>query len=169
MRDGQTREWLEADGLGGFASGTASGIRTRRYHALLLTATTPPTGRLVLVNGFDAWVTTPSGRFAISSQLYGPDVTYPDGESRIADFTTEPWPRWTFDLPGGTRVAQEILVPKGASAAAVSWTLLSGMSPVGLEVRPFLSGRDYPRLHPENPAVGLDALYLQDGSLRLHP
>ena len=30
------REWLEADGLGGFASGTVDGIRTRRYHALLL-------------------------------------------------------------------------------------------------------------------------------------
>jgi glycogen debranching enzyme len=44
-------EWLEADGLGGFASGTVSGIRTRRYHALLLAATTPPTGRMVLVNG----------------------------------------------------------------------------------------------------------------------
>ena len=52
-------EWLEADGLGGFASGTTSGIRTRRYHALLLTATTPPTGRVVLVNGFDAWLETP--------------------------------------------------------------------------------------------------------------
>ena len=47
-------EWLETDGLGGFASGTVSGIRTRRYHALLLAATTPPTGRMVLVNGFDA-------------------------------------------------------------------------------------------------------------------
>ena len=33
-----TAEWLEADGLGGFASGTVSGTRTRRYHALLLTA-----------------------------------------------------------------------------------------------------------------------------------
>ena len=46
------REWLEPDGLGGFASGTVSGIRTRRYHALLLTAVTPPTGRMTLVNGF---------------------------------------------------------------------------------------------------------------------
>ena len=49
-------EWLEPDGLGGFASGTAAGLRTRRYHALLLAATTPPTGRMVLVNGLDAWV-----------------------------------------------------------------------------------------------------------------
>ena len=47
-------EWLESDGLGGFASGPVLGPRTRRYHALLLTATTPPTGRIVLVNGFEA-------------------------------------------------------------------------------------------------------------------
>src|SRR5207247_24705 len=58
-----SNEWLEADGLGGFASGTSTGIRTRRYHALLLTATTPPTGRMVLVNGFDAWIETPAVRF----------------------------------------------------------------------------------------------------------
>src|SRR3954466_3804893 len=56
IRIDDTTEWLEADGLGGFASGTTSGIRTRRYHALLLTAETPPTGRVVLVNGLDAWV-----------------------------------------------------------------------------------------------------------------
>ena len=37
-------EWLEADGDGGYASGTVAGYRTRRYHALLLVATTPPTG-----------------------------------------------------------------------------------------------------------------------------
>ena len=72
-------EWLEADGLGGFASGTVSGIRTRRYHAMLLTATKPPVGRMVLVNGFDAWVETARGTFAISSQRYGPDVVHPDG------------------------------------------------------------------------------------------
>src|SRR5262245_57545284 len=139
MSDASTREWLEADGLGGYASGTVSGIRTRRYHALLLTATTPPTGRLVLVNGFDAWVRTPAGRFAISSQQYGGGVRYPDGASRIADFRIDPWPRWTYELPDGTRIAQEILVPKDASAAAVSWELLSGTGSVTLEVRPFLS------------------------------
>jgi glycogen debranching enzyme len=36
-----TREWLEADGLGGFASGTVATVRTRRYHGWLLSA---PTG-----------------------------------------------------------------------------------------------------------------------------
>ena len=67
-------EWLEADGRGGFASGTSSGVRTRRYHAWLLSATTPPTGRMVLVSGADAWVDGPFGRVAISTQRYAPDV-----------------------------------------------------------------------------------------------
>src|SRR3954466_15036202 len=94
-------EWLEPDGLGGFASGTVSGIRTRRYHALLLTATTPPTGRFVLVNGFDAWVDTPNGTYPLSSQRYAPDVTHPDGSQRIESFTAEPWPCWCFRLNDG--------------------------------------------------------------------
>jgi len=84
-------EWLEADGLGGFASGTADGIRTRRYHALLLVATTPPTGRFVLVNGLEAWIDTPSGTFALSSQRYVPDVVHPDGTRHVEGFTADPW------------------------------------------------------------------------------
>jgi glycogen debranching enzyme len=28
------REWLVTDGLGGYASGTIAGLRTRRYHGL---------------------------------------------------------------------------------------------------------------------------------------
>ena len=61
-------EWLETDGLGGFASGTVGGIRTRRYHGLLLSATTPPVGRFMLVNGVEVTVTTPNGTFPLSSQ-----------------------------------------------------------------------------------------------------
>ena len=85
-----THEWLETDGRGGFASGTAIGIRTRRYHALLLTATTPPTGRLVLVNGFDAWIETPAGRFELSSQQYAPDVIGGSGAQHIELLTSQP-------------------------------------------------------------------------------
>jgi predicted glycogen debranching enzyme len=168
MSGDRSREWLEADGLGGFASGTAAGIRTRRYHALLLTARNPPTGRLVLVNGLDAWVETSSGRFAISSQEYAPGVTAPDGASRIAAFEAFPWPRWVFELPDGTRIAQELFVPKGASAVALSWTLLSGAGPVTLEVRPFFSGRDYHALHHENPAFRFEPED-RDGVLRFRP
>src|SRR5438270_13559227 len=116
-------EWLEADGLGGFASGTVSGVRTRRYHALLLTATTPPAGRMVLVNGFDAWVETPRGTFAISSQRYGPDVIHPDGASRIEVFEHEPWPRWRCRIDNDLVIEQELFVPKGESTVVIPWRI----------------------------------------------
>ncbi len=154
-------EWLETDGLGGFASGTVMGVRTRRYHALVLAATTPPTGRATLVNGFDAFVEVGGKRQALSAQRYAPDVVWPDGPTRLADFTRDPWPTWTYRLEGGSdelRVVQELFMPKGAPAAVLSFRL-EGAAPGGarLELRPFFSGRDYHALQVENPVAELAA------------
>ncbi len=157
LRAPTKKEWLEADGRGGFASGTVAGVRTRRYHALLLVATTPPTGRMALVNGFEAWVTTPAGTFALSSQRYVPGVTHPDGLRRIASFDPDPWPRWTFRLEDGTAVEQEIFVPLGTDAVVVTWHLSAPAPGVMLAVRPLLSGRDHHALHHENPYFRFDA------------
>jgi len=150
-------EWLEADGLGGFASGIGSGLRSRRYHGVLLAATTPPTGRVMLVNGFEAWVETPSGRYAISSQRYAPDVIYPDGVSRLESFVNDPWPRWTFQLEDGTVVEQELIVQHGAPVTGLSWRLRTPLANAKLEVRLLLSGRDYHSTHHENSAFRFDA------------
>ena len=156
-----TAEWLEADGLGGFASGTVSGERTRRYHALLLAATTPPTGRFVLVNGIEARVECAGQAFAISSQRYAPDVVHPDGAERIESFQPEPWPRWVFRLENGMAIEQELFVPHERAAVALRWRLIEPAAgsdaPVWLTVRPLLSGRDYHSLHHENGAFRFDA------------
>src|SRR5262245_21949547 len=149
-------EWLEADGLGGFASGTVCGIRTRRYHALLLVATSPPTGRMVLVNGFEAWLESEGGTVPLTSQAYVPDVIHPDGATRIARFSSEPWPTWVFTLPDGRRLEQALFVAPGRAAVLLSWRLLDGGEGT-LAVRPLLSGRDYHALHHENPAFRFDA------------
>jgi predicted glycogen debranching enzyme len=149
------REWLETDGLGGFASGTASTIRTRRYHALLLTATTPPTGRMALVNGLEAWATVAGARVALTTSRYAGGVEYPDGDSRLAGFELEPWPRWTFVLPDGSAIVHEVFVPHGHSSVALSWRRegpAAASGPIGLDVRVMLSGRDYHALHHENPS-----------------
>jgi predicted glycogen debranching enzyme len=152
-----SQEWLEADGLGGFASGTSTGVRTRRYHALLLTATAPPSGRMVLVNGFDAQVETASGTFSLSSQCYAPNVVAGDGAQRIEAFGWDPWPHWIFKLEDGTRIELEIFAVKGEPITCLSWKLLGPRKSVKLHVRPFLSGRDYHSLHKCNPAFRFDA------------
>ena len=156
-------EWLEADGLGGFASGTVSGVRTRRYHALLLAATQPPAGRMVLVNGFDAELTTAEGKFALSSQRYVPGVTNPDGAMRMIDFSLEPWPQATY-AAGVGKVVQEIFVPRGKAAVVLRWRWEGPPGhPIQLDIRPFFSGRDFHGNHHQNPAFRFVPEFLPEG------
>ena len=160
----EATEWLEPDGLGGFASGTTNGIRTRRYHALLLTATTPPTGRMVLVNGLDAWVETGerpavSGRWEfLTRQRYAPDIVAPEHPAAINSFDADPWPTWVYGLQDGSRIEQELFVPRGLSLVALRWRILGRPAAVRLKVRPFLSGRDLHALHHANPGFNFEAL-----------
>ncbi len=150
-------EWLEADRAGGFASGTVSTIRTRRYQALVLVAQTPPTSRVVLVNGFEGWVETPGGRAALTSQRYVPGVVDPDGAARITAFQREPWPRWEFTLANGTALTQEIFVAPGSGQTVLRWRRRAGPVPCRLCVRLLMSGRDAGSLHRENAAFPFEA------------
>jgi predicted glycogen debranching enzyme len=145
-------EWLESDGLGGFASGTDDLVRTRRYHALLISAATPPTNRFALVNDLEVWIEGPAGPIWLSSHRYAPDVTHPDGRRRLERFDAEPWPRWTFGLESGGRVEQELFVTAGAPRVALRWRLSGTRKPARLFVRPLLSGRDLHALHHRNDA-----------------
>jgi predicted glycogen debranching enzyme len=144
-------EWLETDGLGGFASGTISGIRTRRYHALLLPATNPPSGRIVLVNGFEAWLEDDGASYPLTSHRYAPDVIHPNGIRRLEDFHSDPWPRWSFLFEDGCRIQQEIFVQDQSPVVVITWRHIGNGKEAKLRVRPLLSGRDYHSLHHENP------------------
>jgi predicted glycogen debranching enzyme len=150
-------EWLEADGLGGFASGMALGPRTRRYHALLLVSRQPPVDRVVLVNGFDAWFERDGIRYPLSSQRYAPGVIDPRGADSIVSFRTEPWPIWRFVLPDETIIEQELVAVHDHPAVALRWRVITG-APGRLVVRPFLSGRDAHALHHENADLRFDAV-----------
>ena len=150
-----TDEWLEADGQGGFASGTAGLIRTRRYHALLLAAA--PAGRCVLVNGLEAWVDLPGGPVALSSQRYQPDMVHPDGADRIVAFAAAPWPCWTWRLPDASHVTGELFVLPEAGQVCLRWRR-TGDGPATLRIRLLLSGRDYHALHHENPAFRFEPI-----------
>ncbi len=160
------REWLETDGLGGFAMGRVVGPRTRRYHGLLVAATTPPTGRVMLVSGFDATVETRGGRWSLSAQRYASGAT--TGDALLESFTRDPWPTWTFRLPDGTRLVHELFMCKGAPRVFLSWRLLAETAAVRLTARPFLAGRDFHALMHENAAFSF-APERAGGDVRIRP
>jgi predicted glycogen debranching enzyme len=141
-------EWLQADQSGGYASGTVSGPRTRRYHALLLTATHPPTGRIVLVNGAEARIATATTETTLSPQVYAPDVSAPAQAATLDSFTHTPWPQWQFRLADNTQITQDILADPATGDTILRWR---STAPAMLRLRFFISGRDYHSLHHENP------------------
>jgi predicted glycogen debranching enzyme len=142
-------EWLEPNGRGGFASGTVAGANTRRYHALLLTARKPPAERVVLVNHLEEWIDLDGRSVPLSTNLYRGTV-HPAGYTYCAEFSSVPWPTWTF-VCGGIMVQREILCVPGRDLVIVRWkSLRSGQPILTLRVRPMLSGRDYHCTHHEN-------------------
>jgi len=67
------REWLETNGIGGFASSTESGMNTRRYHGLLVAALHPPVGRMALLSKLEETLIV-EGRRVELGQLVGAPV-----------------------------------------------------------------------------------------------
>src|SRR5687768_5874626 len=95
-----TREWLVTNGLGGYASGTVSGVVTRRYHGLLISALPAPHGRSLMLAHLSEQlrmeqrqVVKLGGEERVSSklQIYGADY--------LEDFWLEAGiPVWTFRI-----------------------------------------------------------------------
>jgi predicted glycogen debranching enzyme len=145
------REWLETDGLGGSASGTALGLRTRRYHSLLTVARGIPSDRFVLVNGIEAWLSVAGEGFPLTSQAYLPDTIVGRGLQQTELFSWEPWPRWRLRLPDGRRVEHELFMRSGFPGVCLSFRVESPRPGSLLHVRPLLSGRGPHALQRENP------------------
>src|SRR5438874_13776542 len=84
-------EWLETNGLGGFASSTIAGLNTRRYHGLLVAATRPPVGRMVLLSKIEETLVVDGRRWEIGCNRY-PGVIHPHGYLHLREFRQDPFP-----------------------------------------------------------------------------
>ena len=111
--------------------------------------------RWMLVNGVEAWIETERGSIALSSHQYLPGVVHPDGVSRIASFTADAAPAWSYRIGNTATVEHHIAHAPGHAATLLVWRLTGG-APGRLRVRPLLSGRDWHTLHHANDAFRFD-------------
>src|SRR6478672_4293464 len=92
-----SREWLETNGLGGFASSTIIGLNTRRYHALLTAATKPPVGRIVLLSKLEETLVIDGQRYELSVNQY-PNAVHPQGYQYLKEFRLDPFPTFVYHV-----------------------------------------------------------------------
>ena len=99
LKNALSKEWLETNGLGGFASSTIIGLNTRRYHGLLVAATKPPVGRLVLLSKLEETLFIDGRPFDLSANRY-PGVVHPQGFRYLKQFRLDPFPVFTYEVEG---------------------------------------------------------------------
>jgi predicted glycogen debranching enzyme len=157
-----TREWLETNGLGGFASSTIIGLNVRRYHGLLVAATRPPVGRLVLLSKLEETLVIDGERFELSANRY-PGVVHPQGYRHLTQFRLDPFPVFTYAI-GAIELEKSVFMIHGENSTVVQYELRpssgdpGASSPLGmggcrLVVRLLIAFRDYHGTTHENAAL----------------
>lgn len=137
-RRSRSMEWLETDGLGGFACGTVSGARTRKYHGWYVPAIPPPRRRWMMVAGCEELVTADGETTGISTQIYR-DTVHPRGEESLVHFSLDPFPTWRHETDRFS-IERRLCLVRDRSIAIVRYAN-HGEREVGLLVRPLLGFR----------------------------
>jgi predicted glycogen debranching enzyme len=161
-------EWLETNGIGGFASSTITGLNTRRYHGLLVAALTPPVGRYVLLSKLEETLTVGARSYELGTNRY-PGVVHPQGYQYLAEFRLDPFPTFVYrfrdvpaeDLKGiaadqklELELEKTIFLAYGENTVVIEYKLRSPIAcPATLQLWPLLAFRDYHSLAHENAAL----------------
>src|SRR5262245_60601007 len=144
-----SREWLETNGIGGFACSTIIGLNTRRYHALLTAALNPPAGRMVLLSKVEETLVIDDRLYDLSANQYSGAI-HPKGYTHLKDFRLDPFPVFTFAIDDIT-LEKSVFMVHGQNTTIVEYHLYSpGKHTVQLELRPLIAFRDYHALTHEN-------------------
>ncbi|MEW6273185.1 MAG: amylo-alpha-1,6-glucosidase [Thermodesulfobacteriota bacterium] len=171
LRQALRREWLETNGLGGFASSTIAGLNTRRYHGLLTVALRPPADRFLLLSKLEETLVVGGRRFELSANQY-PGVVHPQGYAYLKEFRLDPFPVLVY-AAGGIELEKSVALVHGESTVVVTYAVrrAAGAAVVqapALEVRPLVAFRDFHALTHENAALDR-RVALADGIASITP
>ena len=154
------REWLETNGLGGWSSSTVAGAHTRRYHGLLVAATRPPVGRLVLLSKLEETLVLPHDHLELDCNFF-PGAVHPEGHCLLSGFSLDPFPTFTY-ATDEISLRKTIGMVHGEHTVVIVYELLRAPGPVQLQLRPLFAGRDYHQLMKANDAVHREGLFAKD-------
>jgi predicted glycogen debranching enzyme len=163
---GTEREWLETNGIGGFASSTVPGINTRRYHGLLTAALHPPVGRYVLLSKLEETVFLNGAKYDLSANQYAGAI-HPQGYTHLASFRLDPFPIFTYEV-GGLQIEKRVFMVYGENTTVVEYELLGDAGSCTIEVRPLIAFRDYHSTTHANSGLNPD-ISEAEGSVSIEP
>lgn len=160
------REWIEANGLGGWASSSVVGANTRREHGLLVAALRPPGGRFVLLSKLEESVVVGEARHDLGVNRY-PGAIHPQGHRALLRFERDLFPSFVWQVDGAV-LRKTVVGVHGENTTVVVYELIEAAAPVTLELSPLIAGRPVESLRRGDPTAGIDARF-EDGILACDP
>jgi predicted glycogen debranching enzyme len=147
------REWIETNGIGGYASSTIVGLNTRRYHGLLVAATRPPLGRMVLLSKVEETIIIRGHRYDLSTNRY-PGAIYPAGYELLKEFRLDPFPTFVYEVEG-VEIEKRVFLVYGHNTVVIEYDFrgLDRNADVMFELRPLIAFRDYHSTTRRNDAL----------------
>lgn len=159
-------EWLETNGLGGYASSTVIGAHHRRYHGLLVAATKPPVKRMVMLSKLEESIITPNHTYELGANKY-PGAVHPNGYIFLKEFSQELFPSFLYEVPG-IQIRKTITAIHGENTVVEKFEVLKADEPFVLKLQPMYAPRDYHNLAVANGQ--LDGGYtFEDGVFSTQP
>jgi len=137
---GKAREWLVANGLGGYASSTITGANTRKYHGLLVASKNPPVERRLILSKLEETVRKDGNEFALSTNKY-PGTVYPRGYENLKSFSLAPLPTFEYSI-GGMEIKKIIFMVHKKNAAVVRYEVKT-RGPAEISLSPLANDRDF--------------------------
>lgn len=156
-------EWLETNGLGGYASSTVSGAHSRRYHGLLVAAMHPPVDRMVVLSKLEDAITIDGQVHELSSNQY-PGAVHPQGYDHLTAFEREMFPVFHYSV-AGVELKKTIAAIHDENTTLVIYEVIRAPHVFELELTPFCAARDFHSLAHANDSIGQQYLFL-DGLFR---
>ncbi len=154
LQEASEREWLETNGLGGFASSTITGMNTRRYHALLMAATTPPVERMALLSKLEETLVINGARYDLSVNQYSGAV-HPHGHRYLKEFRLDPFPVFVYEV-ADVVIEKSVFMVHGENTTVVQYNCRQqshNVTECHLEIHPLVAFRDFHSTAHENSSI----------------
>jgi predicted glycogen debranching enzyme len=160
------REWLETNGLGGWAGSTISGMNSRRYHGLLVAALNPPVERVVLLSKLDETIYTNDETLELATNQY-PGVIHPTGYRYLNKFKKEYFPEFEYEFKN-FKLKKTITAVNGENTMLIIYEVPISSESFSLELKPFIAFRDFHGLSHANKDIQSDSRF-EDGIFCIKP
>lgn len=141
LSSGLRREWLETNGLGGFAFGTVISANARMYHGLLVAARRPPTDRTLLLAKLEEEITLGEQAYRLYSNQWATGHEEAEGLKWLRSFSLEPFPVFRYGLDG-ILVEKRIFMVHGRNATVIRYRI-SADGPYTLRLSPLVNCRPF--------------------------